>query len=91
MVDSFAGQSLFRVRRHQRVIMGLTLTLVIMFASLTVAGIANWLERRPHEVGSPPLVSYTAIQLVALVVALLMAAHLVSLVTGTPLESRFGF
>lgn len=71
--------------------MGLTLTLVIMLASLAVAGVANWLERRPRDVGRPPLVSYTAIQLVAVVAALLMAAHLVSLVTGTPLESRFGF
>lgn len=72
--------------------MGLTLTLVIMLASLTVAGIANWLERRPREVGNPPpLVSYTAIQMVAVVVVLLMAAHLFSLVIGTPLESRFGF
>lgn len=79
------------LRRHERVIMGLTLTLVIMLASLIVAGLANWLERRPREVGTPPLVSYPAIQMVAVVVALLMAAHLVSLVTGTPLESRFGF
>jgi len=71
--------------------MGLALTLVIMLAALTVAALANWLERRPRDVGDPPLVSYTAIQMVALVVTLIMAAHLVSLVTGTPLESRFGF
>jgi hypothetical protein len=34
------------------------------------------------------LISYAAIQMVALVVALLMAAHLVSLLTGHPLVGR---
>jgi hypothetical protein len=34
-------------------------------------------------------VSYTAIQMFAIVVALLMAAHLVSLLTGHQLTGRF--
>ena len=33
--------------------------------------------------------SYSAIQMVAVVVALLMLAHLVSLLMGHPLKSRF--
>lgn len=69
--------------------MGLAPTLIVLLLALAVAGLANWRERRPGEVGNPPLISYTAIQMIALVVALLMAAHLVSLLTGTPLKSRF--
>ncbi len=69
--------------------MSLGVTLVLMLSAVGVAGLANWRERRPPELGNPPLISYTAVQMIALVVALLMAAHLVSLVTGHQLVSRY--
>lgn len=69
--------------------MGLAATLVVLGLAVALAAFANWQERRQRPVGNPPLVSYTAIQMVAIVVAILMAAHLVSLLTGHPLTSRF--
>ena len=69
--------------------MSLAVTLAILLAALAVAGLANYRERRPREVGKVPLVSYSAIQMVALVVAILMLAHVVSLLMGSPLKSRF--
>jgi uncharacterized membrane protein YidH (DUF202 family) len=69
--------------------MGLAATLVILGLAVALAAFANWQERRQRPVGNPPLFSYTAIQLVAIVVAILMAAHLVSLLSGHPLTSRF--
>jgi hypothetical protein len=69
--------------------MGLAATVVVLVLAVAVAGFANWQERRHRPVGNPPLVSYTAIQILAIVIALLMAAHLVSLLTGHPLTSRF--
>ena len=69
--------------------MGLAATLVALVFAVALAVFANWQERRQRPVGDPPLVSYTAIQMVAIVVAILMAAHLVSLLTGHPLTSRF--
>jgi hypothetical protein len=69
--------------------MGLAATVVVLVLAVAVAGFANWQERRDRPVGNPPLVSYTAIQILAIVIALLMAAHLVSLLTGHPLTSRF--
>jgi hypothetical protein len=69
--------------------MGLAATLVALGLAVAIAAFANWQERRRRPVGNPPLVSYTAIQMVAIVVAILMAAHLVSLLTGHPLTSRF--
>jgi uncharacterized membrane protein len=69
--------------------MGLTATAVVLALAVAIAGFANWRERRRHRVGNPPLVSYIAIQILAIVIALLMAAHLVSLLTGHPLTSRF--
>ncbi len=69
--------------------MSLAVTLAILLAALAVAGLANYRERRPHEVGKVPLISYSAIQMIALVVAILMLAHLVSLLMGSPLKSRF--
>jgi hypothetical protein len=68
---------------------GLAFTLAVLLAALAVAGLANYRERRPREIGKVPLVSYSAIQMVAVVIALLMAAHLVSLVMGHPLKSRY--
>ena len=69
--------------------MGLVPTMVALALAVAVAAFANWQERRERPVGDPPLVSYTAIQMVAIVVAILMAAHLISLLTGHPLISRF--
>jgi hypothetical protein len=69
--------------------MGLAATVVVLVLAVALAAFANWQERRSRPVGNPLLVSYTAIQMVAIVVALLMAAHLVSLLTGHPLTSRF--
>ena len=68
--------------------MSLELTLVVLFAALAVAALANWRERRPRVFGRPPLVPYPAVQMVALAVAILMLAHLVSLLTGHPLKGR---
>ena len=69
--------------------MGLAATLVILGLAVALAAFANWQERRQRSVGNPPLFSYTAIQMVAIVVAILMAAHLVTLLSGHPLTSRF--
>jgi hypothetical protein len=69
--------------------MGLAATLVALGLAVALAVFANWQERRSRPVGNPPWVSYTAIQMIAIVVAILMAAHLVSLLTGHPLTSRF--
>ena len=69
--------------------MGLAATLVILGLAVALAAFANWQERQQRAVGNPPIFSYTAIQMLAIVVAILMAAHLVSLLTGHPLTSRF--
>jgi hypothetical protein len=66
----------------------LTPTILVLIGALVAAALANWRERRPGDPGRVPLISYAAIQMVALVVALLMAAHLVSLLTGHPLVGR---
>ena len=68
--------------------MSLELTLAVLFAALAVAALAHWRERRPRVVGRPPLVPYTAIQVIAVLVVVLMLAHLVSLLTGQPLRGR---
>lgn len=66
-------------------------TIAVLVAALAAAAFANWQERRPPQIGAPSLIPWTGVQIVGVVVAILMLAHLVSLLTGTPLRSRFGF
>ena len=68
--------------------MSLELTVVLLVVSVALAGVAFVMQRRPREGFDPPVVPWTAIQVVAVVVALLMAAHLVSLATGQPFKGR---
>lgn len=70
--------------------MSLELTLVLLAAALGLAGLAWVMQRRPRVSLDPPLVPWTAVQVIAVVVALLMAAHLVSLATGRPFTGRRG-
>jgi hypothetical protein len=69
--------------------MSLTVTLLVLLLALAIAGFANYRERRPGDLGRPPLIPYTLIQMLAVVVVILMLAHLVSLLMGHPLRSRF--
>lgn len=71
--------------------MSLELTLVLLVASVALAGLAWVMQRRPRISLDPPLVPWTAVQVIAVVIALLMAAHLVSLATGRPFTGRRGF
>lgn len=67
----------------------LELTLALMIAALLVAAFANWQLRRPF-LERIRLVPWFAVQFVAVAIALVMAAHLVTLLTGQPLVSRRG-
>jgi uncharacterized membrane protein YidH (DUF202 family) len=68
--------------------MSLALTVAILLGALLVAGFANWRERRPRDLGRPPLLPYTTIQVLAVLVIIVMLAHLVSLLTGHPFQGR---
>jgi hypothetical protein len=70
--------------------LSLTVTLIILGAALVVFGIATYKARHPAEVGEVRLIPYTGIQYVAIVVIVLMLAHVVSIVTGAPLLGRMG-
>jgi hypothetical protein len=56
-------------------------SLVIAFG---FAALANWQMRRPFERRWLPIVPWLGVQFVAVAVLLVMAAHLVSLLTGHP-------
>ena len=69
--------------------MGLIPTLAALAAAVVAFVLALLLHRRPRDLGAVTLLPYGGIQFVALVAAVLMAAHLVTLLTGTPLIGRF--
>lgn len=69
-------------------VMSLTVTLVLLSAALTLVAFANWRERQERPLGKTPLISYPALQMIGIVFAVLLIAHLVSLLTGQPLRGR---
>jgi hypothetical protein len=69
--------------------MGLSTTLIILAAAVAAFVVALFQHRRPRELGHVSLLPYGGIQFAALVLAVLMVAHLISLLSGTPLIGRF--
>ena len=69
--------------------MSLTVTLTLLAMGIAVFAGANFMSRRPVVPGNPSLIPWTALQFVGLVVVILMLAHLVTLLSGTPLEGRY--
>jgi len=68
--------------------MSLPVTLSLLLASVVLILFANWRERQERPLGKAPLISYPAIQMVGILFAILLLAHLVSLFTGQPLQGR---
>jgi len=61
---------------------GLTATIVTLVIALAVAAFANWQMRRPFDRRFLPVVPWLGVQFLAATVFLVMAAHLISLITG---------
>ena len=68
--------------------MSLTVTLILLSLSLALIAFANWRERQERPLGQIPLISYPVLQMIGIVLAILLLAHLVSLLTGQPLKGR---
>jgi hypothetical protein len=73
----------------RRSTMSLAFTIAVLTAAAVLFGGATILARRPVAPGEVRLVPWGAVQFLALLVLILMAAHLVSLLTGKTLESRY--
>ena len=61
-----------------------TATLVILALALSIGGLANWQLRRPYDLRWIKLAPWTGIQFLAVLIALLMFAHIMTLLTGRP-------
>jgi multisubunit Na+/H+ antiporter MnhE subunit len=62
----------------------LAATIATLAISFGFAALANWQMRRPFERRWLPVVPWLGVQFLAVAVALIMLAHLVSLLTGQP-------
>ena len=70
--------------------MGLTVTLVILGVALVAGIFANIQSRRPPDPTKVRMLPYLGIQFFAILVVILMAAHLITLLTGKPFVGRMG-
>ncbi len=71
--------------------MNLSVTVTLMVLGVVLAAWANWRERKGHTPGQVPLVPYTFWQFVGIIIFILMAAHLITLLSGKPFMGRRGF
>jgi len=71
--------------------MGVVVTVVSLVASAVIAVAANILARRPLPFGEVRMIPYGAVQFIAMVAVVVLAAHLFSLLTGEPLKGRLGY
>ena len=67
----------------------LTATIVSLVIALAIAAFANWQMRRPFDKRFLPVVPWLAVQFLAAVIVLVMAAHLISVLTGTSFGHRY--
>lgn len=70
--------------------LGFDATLAITAFTVCIFGFANWRARQPAEPLKVRLVNYHVVQMAAIVVLLLMAAHLVTLWAGHPVTGQAG-
>lgn len=67
-----------------------TTTYWVFGTALLLLLLSVWRSRRPYVPGSLPIVPWTGVLYLSLVVSLLMLAHLISIWTGQPLIGRRG-
>jgi formate hydrogenlyase subunit 3/multisubunit Na+/H+ antiporter MnhD subunit len=67
-----------------------SVTIAILVLAISIFALANWKQRQPRQHGRPQWLPLTFIQMFALVAALVMAGHLISLLTGQPFRGRLG-
>jgi hypothetical protein len=65
--------------------LNLTVTLAIVGATLALFAFAYWRAKQPAQPLQVRMVNYFVVQIVCIVVILVMGAHLVTLIMGTPL------
>ena len=70
--------------------LSLTTTLAVVVLTCGLFGFATWRARQPAEPLKVRMIDYHVVQMVCIVVILLMAAHLVSIVTGRPFTGQQG-
>jgi hypothetical protein len=63
-----------------------TTSLIGLIAAVGVLGLVVWRDRRPYVPGKPPIIPFLPVAFVAILVACVCAAHLISLKTGVPLK-----
>ncbi|MGD9507321.1 MAG: hypothetical protein AB7I59_12255 [Geminicoccaceae bacterium] len=71
--------------------MSLTWTVALLIVGLSLAALARWQETRPRGAGEVRLFPVLPVMAAGVILSVLAAAHLVSLMTGSPLKGRLGF
>ena len=70
--------------------LSLPVTVTILVLTGAMFAFANWRARQPAQPLKVRMVNYHVVQMVCIIVVLLMAAHLITLLSGQPLTPRGG-
>ena len=68
--------------------MTLTVTLAVLAGFVLLLAISAYIDRRPPELGKIRLIPYRGLMVLSVVAIIALVAHLVTLLTGVPLQGR---
>ena len=68
--------------------LSLPVTLTILVLTGAMFAFANWRARQPAQPLKVRMINYHVVQIVCVVVVMLMAAHLMTLLSGQPTNGR---
>ena len=70
--------------------MEMAITILAALAAFGGVGWALWAEKQPIDPSNTRLIPTTPVLFICLVIVIFAAAHMITLITGTPHVGRFG-
>jgi hypothetical protein len=70
--------------------MSLELTIAVIIPLALLFGLSVYMDHRPKPLGEVHLIPYKSIGFISLIFIIILAAHLVSLWSGSPMQSHMG-
>ncbi len=76
--------------RSSIILTSVPITIIALIAGVALFAYGNYQSRQTPEIGKLPIISPIAVQFIGILLVILMAAHLITLLTDVPFAGRRG-